>query len=68
MTRTFQFRIGDDERTVAIKADSEQYSDRVGERVFVIAAQSGEAGQLDRCVDGARRRAYDEHQVDLAYV
>ena len=48
--------------------EGEQFRVRVGERVFVIAAQAGEAGQLDLCVDGARRRAYAAHQGDRAYV
>jgi biotin carboxyl carrier protein len=40
----------------------------VGERVFTIAAHTGEAGRLDLCVDGARRRAYAARQGDRTHV
>ena len=68
MSRAFQFKIGDDERTVQVEAEGEQFCVRVGERVFKIAAQADESGRLDLCVDGRRRRVYAARLGELTYV
>lgn len=68
MAQTFQFRIGDDERTVQIEPDGALFRVRVGEQVFAISARAGDAGRLDLCVDGTRRRAYVARQKERTYV
>ena len=68
MARTFQLKLGDEERTVEIEAEGEQFRVRVDERVYVITAQAGEAGRLDLCVDGVRRRVYAARQGDRTHV
>lgn len=68
MSRTFQYRLGEDERTVFVEKNGEQYLVRVGERVFAISAHTGEGGRLDLCVDGRRQRAYVARQGDYTHL
>lgn len=68
MSRTFDYRYGDDERTVQVAKEGEQFRVSVGERTFVISAHAGESGRLDLCVDGRRQRAYVARQGDRTYV
>lgn len=68
MSRTFQYRLGEDERTVQVEEAGGQYQVRVGERLFTISAHAGEAGRLDLCVDGRRQRAYVARQGGCTYV
>jgi acetyl/propionyl-CoA carboxylase alpha subunit len=68
MPRTFQYRLGEDERTVQVEEDGGQHRVRVGEHIFTISAHAGEAGRLDLCVDGRRLRAYVARQGDLTHI
>lgn len=68
MPRTFQYRLGEDERTVSVAEDGGQYRVRVGERVFTISVHAGEVGRLDLCVDGRRQRAYVARHGDRTHV
>lgn len=68
MSRTFRYRLGEDERTVHVEEDGDRRQVRVGEHIFAITAHAGEAGRLDLCVDGRRQRAYVAHQGDRTYV
>jgi len=68
MSRTFQFKLGDDERTVQVAQEGEHWLVRVDERVLALTAQAGEAGRIDLCVDGQWRRVYAARQRDRTYV
>lgn len=68
MSRTFQFKLGDDERTVQVEREGEQWLVRIGERALTLTAQAGEAGRLDLCVDGQWRRVDAARQRDRTYV
>lgn len=68
MTKTFQFRFGDQERSVQVMPVDEQFHVLVGDRRFEIVAQAGESGRLDLCVDGRRQRVYVARQGDCTYV
>ncbi len=68
MSRIFQYRLGEDERTVSVEENGEQYLVRVGERVFTISAHAGEIGRLDLCIDGRRQRAYVARQGDHTHL
>ncbi len=68
MSRTFQYRCGEDERTVQVEREGDQFRVSVGERTFVISARAGENGRLDLCVDGKRRRAYAVRQRGRTYL
>jgi biotin carboxyl carrier protein len=68
MSRTVHYRCGEDERTVQVEREGEQFRVSVGERTFVISARAGENGRLDLCVDGNRRRAYAVRQRERTYL
>ncbi len=68
MARTFQYRCGEDERTVQVEEEGGQFRVVVGERTFVVSAHAGDSGRLDLCVDGRRQRAYVARQGDRTYV
>jgi biotin carboxyl carrier protein len=53
---------------VQVTPIDEQFHVFVGDRRFEIAAQAGELGRLDLCVDGRRQRAYVARQGDHTYV
>lgn len=68
MSRIFQFRCGDQERSVQVTPVDGQFHVLVDHQRFEIAVQAGELGRLDLCVDGRRQRVYVAHQGDQTYV
>ncbi len=68
MSRTFQFRCGDQERSVQVTPVDGQFHVLIDDRRFEITVQAGELGRFDLCVDGRRQRVYIAHQDDQTYV